>query len=547
MQLNLIYFVFVLFFVSISNVDSIQYEKNCHYRRKFFITKSVAVTKNIRTTTLHREYVPCGNLLEFFRCLRVTRVYKIKQVTTYKLVREQQFKWVPCCCRGERRDRESDLCEPICTSPCQNNGICIRPGKCSCTPKWEGLTCETDVNECRHSPCAHICTDLVPGYTCSCRLGYQVDPSNRSQCIPHTVNVQTFQVQAESLTQTRISWKLEASFALSNLLTAIKIHFNTGNSTATLAKVNPSINTLTIMGLEVNRVYAFRIELLFHASIPVKDQVIATGIQRIKFHTPSILTSQCLDYHNKHQKELATSQVTYREDPNPCYNGGYCIDDENPPEFTCKCSPGFVGDLCNELNDPCLNSSCENGGVCIATSDRSNYTCRCPPFYMGVNCEVRLSVCDLYPQACMNGAHCIESTLKSTGYECVCATGYIGRHCEVAYNYCGDRICLNNGVCQHNVSSESYHCACSLPYYGERCEITMKSCATDPTLFVDPCQNDGLCYKYPAPVNESFCACPKHAMGEFCEETCTNESGEMCQCDVNGGCATNLSSTTDVG
>ena len=51
-------------------------------------------------------------------------------------------------------------------------------------------------------------------------------------------------------------------------------------------------------------------------------------------------------------------------DPNPCLNGGQCIDGVN--SFTCNCTgTGFDGSTCNNNINDCLSNPCQNGGTCI--------------------------------------------------------------------------------------------------------------------------------------------------------------------------------------
>ncbi|KAI6654309.1 hypothetical protein LOD99_707 [Oopsacas minuta] len=442
----------------------------------------------------------------------------------------------PCCCRGEQRDTATDMCEPICTEGCQNNGVCTRPDICSCTPYWEGETCHLDVNECHNSPCEHDCRNLVPGFECSCKRGYKIHDTDPTLCTKHTVNVDKFSVESDSLTQARINWRLHSTFELSELLASIKITFCAENETSSISSMNPNQRSLTVIGLSPNTLYTFKMEIILHNTIPMEDRGNLTGIQTIRFHTPSMLMTKCLRYHNERQRELSMSIITHQLDPNPCNNNGECIDNDLRPFYTCKCPVGLTGHNCNELYDPCSESDCQNGGICTPTADRSNYTCTCPAMYTGAKCDVRISPCITDPNLCLNGAVCIDRSLTETGYECKCATGYIGRHCEVSYTYCDDRICLNNGECIHNTTSGESQCKCSLPYYGERCEITMEPCVDS---ISNPCQNNGLCYNYPTDIqlNEPFCACPSHAIGMHCESTCRDEGGGFCDCDTQGQCS----------
>ena len=66
--------------------------------------------------------------------------------------------------------------------------------------------------------------------------------------------------------------------------------------------------------------------------------------------------------------------------PNPCENGGTCIDLMNA--YSCECVPGYTDDNCATSIDSC---TCENGGTCRSGSGA--VTCECPDRYAGDNCE----------------------------------------------------------------------------------------------------------------------------------------------------------------
>ena len=525
--------IFLLSFATIVN-STVLYEKLCKYRAKYTESRVIADTKNILTTTYHSETFPCANPLTLFRCHRVTKLNEYKRVVVYRVVDEIKYRMVACCCRGERRDIVTDMCEPICSEPCQNNGSCTRPDTCSCTPYWEGDTCETDVDECSYSPCEHNCKNLAPGYECSCKLGYKVQDNDVTSCTKHTVSVDKFTVDSDAITQATINWELHSTFELSQLIETIKISYSTDNTTS-VSSMDPNQRSLTILGLTPDTLYTFQIELIYHQTISLSDRMSLYGIKTIRFHTPSPEMNQCLTYHNKRQRELSLSIISHQISPNPCNNNGECLDNELAPYYTCNCPPGLTGDNCDELYDPCSNSDCQNGGICIPTADRSNHTCSCPTMYTGARCDVRISPCIYDPNLCSNGGVCVDLSSDERGYECICPARYIGRHCEVAFTFCQDRICLNNGACVHDNARNVSTCECSLPYYGERCEITMSSCNA---TMSNPCQNRGLCYSYPSDggLHEPFCACPNHARGRHCETTCTDEEGVFCDCDTKGQC-----------
>ena len=70
-------------------------------------------------------------------------------------------------------------------------------------------------------------------------------------------------------------------------------------------------------------------------------------------------------------------------DPNPCLNGGTCIDGVG--SFTCDCEDGYSGDTCEINIDDCDPNPCQNGGTC---NDGVNmFTCVCEDDFTGETCD----------------------------------------------------------------------------------------------------------------------------------------------------------------
>lgn len=89
--------------------------------------------------------------------------------------------------------------------------------------------------------------------------------------------------------------------------------------------------------------------------------------------------------------KLASKQtVEESTDPcvaKPCLNGGTCLrKEEKHPPFTCKCSLGYRGTLCDRLVPECENQPCNEGGHCVATED--GFLCVCKPGVTGKHCEL---------------------------------------------------------------------------------------------------------------------------------------------------------------
>uniref|UniRef100_A0A914VZ39 Uncharacterized protein n=1 Tax=Plectus sambesii TaxID=2011161 RepID=A0A914VZ39_9BILA len=77
---------------------------------------------------------------------------------------------------------------------------------------------------------------------------------------------------------------------------------------------------------------------------------------------------------------------------NPCVNGN-CTNGKLLGLFTCTCSAGYTGTVCNTEIDECDSSPCLNNGVCTDTFN--GYNCTCLAAFSGTNCEVKLTTCDL--------------------------------------------------------------------------------------------------------------------------------------------------------
>ncbi len=210
----------------------------------------------------------------------------------------------------------------------------------------------------------------------------------------------------------------------------------------------------------------------------------------------------------------------------PCLNGGTCVDGIS--SYTCQCAPGFTGASCQTNIDDCATQPCVNGGVC---ADGVNaYACTCVPGYAGTNCEIDINECAAQP--CENGGTCTDGV---NDYTCACATGFTGTNCEINIDDCPGNLCENDASCVDGVAS--YTCACVPGFSGTYCEVDINECAGNPCLHDATC-TDG--------VNGYTCACAPGYTGTNCEididdctpNPCQNEgicvdgvNGYTCQCD----------------
>ena len=78
-----------------------------------------------------------------------------------------------------------------------------------------------------------------------------------------------------------------------------------------------------------------------------------------------------------------------------CQNGGSL----NADCSMCECPPGFTGSSCLTDIDECTPNPCQNGGTCIDGSN--SFACQCPPGHIGMSCETIIEDCS--STGCENG------------------------------------------------------------------------------------------------------------------------------------------------
>ncbi|KAF5299346.1 hypothetical protein FQA39_LY02519 [Lamprigera yunnana] len=191
----------------------------------------------------------------------------------------------------------------------------------------------------------------------------------------------------------------------------------------------------------------------------------------------------------------------------PCHDGANCLDGRNLDtgnNFTCACSEGFVGTLCDRAY--CSQTPCQNDGYCNISQPRP--TCLCERGFDGKYCEINIDDCLLATgrNPCLNGGICIDGINR---YDCNCTgTGYSGLLCELDIDECKEGDVCGIGKC-HNLPG-AYTCDCPPGSCGFGCEV------------YDPCQNNpcehGKCQPMCTDVADYVCYCEEHWIGKNCSD-----------------------------
>jgi len=196
---------------------------------------------------------------------------------------------------------------------------------------------------------------------------------------------------------------------------------------------------------------------------------------------------------------------------------GQCAENKTIADcFSCICSPGYTGSLCETplTTGSGCNPPCQNQGQCQQTA-LNIFACVCPPEYTGTQCET--SVLAIHPcvtrptTVCQNGGTC---TINGADYLCNCPMGWTGTNCQTedTITTCNSNPCGAHGTCLQAIlptNTLAIFCRCEAQWTGKYCDSNLAgNCSTG------FCQNGGSCLMN---GNTPYCMCPSTHTGQQCE------------------------------
>ena len=220
----------------------------------------------------------------------------------------------------------------------------------------------------------------------------------------------------------------------------------------------------------------------------------------------------------------------------PCNDRAPCsFDLHDSLHYQCECPPGYLGDLCQNI-DECLDmTNCGDPlteGLCV--DGNGEYACDCFPSRRGKEGKTCHEVVEFsirgYPvlgcdnSLCRNGGTCNE---RSGGFfRCECRFGFDGDFCLGNINECASNPCQNGGMCMDGVGG--YTCLCSCGFTGDECQTNVDEC--DPNV----CQFGGTCTDGD---NAVTCDCATDWTGGFChirKDDCFQHKCRNCAACIDG-------------
>uniref|UniRef100_A0A663FDC3 Crumbs cell polarity complex component 2 n=1 Tax=Aquila chrysaetos chrysaetos TaxID=223781 RepID=A0A663FDC3_AQUCH len=427
------------------------------------------------------------------------------------------------------------------SEPCQNGGRCIvtwNDFHCSCPANFTGKFCEERV-WCESDPCpeATTCIDVLAGYVCLANATF-----NSYAAVEFTTNTSVTRtlssLHIDFRTRDEDAVLLQAVEEVDFLQIAIKnssllIDIRSGNSiegvsflsqksvtdgawhtisvsmeepsalsSRWLVRLDGSVN-MTLQGNAGNldflknnalivlaenftgclgqvKIGGIYLPFTAHLSYPQPEQFQQSSRRTIQLgctgadvcaSSPCLNAGTCEDLFNSFScacsagwgGRLCESNIDDCQS-SPCVHGD-CVD--AVADFQCECFRGFIGKKCDINVDDCVRHQCLNGATCV--DGVYGYSCKCPPQYSGPRCEWPFPPEQCGKNfTCLNGGKCIS---ESWGANCTCKPGFTGRNCQININKCDPNPCQNGGTCQD--SENKYECLCSASYTGERCDINV--------------------------------------------------------------------------
>ncbi|KAH9505773.1 hypothetical protein Btru_055750 [Bulinus truncatus] len=323
---------------------------------------------------------------------------------------------------------------------CSGHGSCDSVRGCVCDDGWDGVNCNTDIDECKqhldNCTVGEICVNTMGGFSCDCPVGY--------------FRNKTCQDIDECSDQTLKTCSVREDCA--NIIGSYVCNCKAGYARNITSKECEDIDECV-----------------------TQDH----NCQEVCINVPGKFNCDC-----KYGYKLEENRVSCKLVKDVCKDfeklncSQGCTVDLQQNKSYCFCGDGYRlvhKEVCQDI-DECESSSlnlCSYKAGCINKEPR--YMCSCPPG----------SKLDNDGRTCINctgdtwSINCSRSCSCSTGASrcdkilgCICKTGYTGDHCEVDIDQCsnGEVICNDRQQCLNRPGPDSCICKSGYTQIGSSCE-----------------------------------------------------------------------------
>lgn len=307
----------------------------------------------------------------------------------------------------------------LCSPACQNGGVCIGD-TCFCgSVDFEGPTCEERIDDCEDVDCGNgTCIDGILDYACDCDEGWALDES--SVC---TVLIENCDTDGACINGTCDDTTGEVVCTCTPGYLGTNCNVPVDCDTPPTPPVNAGGGVVNGTGFGDVAVYAC-LDGFGPDSDGIKCQADATWESlelecepnRCDLLAPiedgSISFSDGLNIGSTVTYACDPGLVVGGDDTRTCEEGGLwsgeeprCVSpgtcDPDPcvqgtcieygmVGFECQCSPGWMGEFCNQDIDECAEGICTFPGSSSCINFTGGYLCNCRAGWTGDNCEIPL-------------------------------------------------------------------------------------------------------------------------------------------------------------
>ncbi len=131
----------------------------------------------------------------------------------------------------------------------------------------------------------------------------------------------------------------------------------------------------------------------------------------------------------------------------------------------------FWGTKCEIKINECDPNPCINGGKCI--DGENKFLCNCGEFYEGVRCQTPILQCNKVGVTFCNGTGVCIGGVGNQPTSCLCDRDWAGLECK-EYLRCNS-YCKNGGTCYYDAATKAPKCLCTFNFEGETCDKQKKS------------------------------------------------------------------------